>query len=78
MTIINPATQEIIQKVPEDSKESIAEKFSELKKGQPLWSAMQLQKRIDVIAKFHDLLEEEKEEFKNIQEILKLNNIKYN
>jgi len=62
MTIINPATQEIIQKVPEDSKESIAEKFSELKKGQPLWSAMQLQKRIDVIAKFHDLLEEEKDE----------------
>ena len=62
MTIINPATQETIREIPEDSKEIIAEKFAELKKGQPVWGAMPVQKRVAIIEKFYDLLDEEKDE----------------
>jgi acyl-CoA reductase-like NAD-dependent aldehyde dehydrogenase len=62
MTIINPATQEIIQEIAEDTKEIIAQKYATLKKGQPAWAATPLPERIGVIQKFYDLLDEEKAE----------------
>jgi len=62
MIIINPATQETIQEIQEDSKEIIAEKFAELKKGQPVWGAIPVEKRVAIIEKFYDLLDEEKDE----------------
>ncbi len=62
MTIINPATQEIIQEIAEDSKEMIAQKFQLLKKGQPAWATTALPDRIAVIQRFYDLLEAEKDE----------------
>ena len=62
MTIINPATQEIIQEITEDTKEIIAEKFANLKAGQPAWAAKTVQQRIDIIQKFYELLDEEKDE----------------
>ncbi|MEO5592780.1 MAG: aldehyde dehydrogenase family protein [Chitinophagaceae bacterium] len=62
MTIINPATQEIIQEIAEDTKEIIAEKFASLKAGQPAWAAKTVQERIDIIQKFYDLLDLEKDE----------------
>ncbi|MEP6725766.1 MAG: aldehyde dehydrogenase family protein [Bacteroidota bacterium] len=62
MTIINPATQEIIQEIAEDTKEIIAEKFASLKAGQPAWAAKTVQERIDIIQRFYDLLDLEKDE----------------
>ncbi|HTL08955.1 MAG TPA: aldehyde dehydrogenase family protein [Chitinophagaceae bacterium] len=61
MTIINPATQEIIQEVAEDNHASIQEKFALLRRGQPAWAAMGVDHRINVIRRFHQLLEQEKE-----------------
>ncbi|HRH47670.1 MAG TPA: aldehyde dehydrogenase family protein [Panacibacter sp.] len=62
MKIINPATEEIIEDVPEDTLESISEKFELLKDGQALWAAVALEERIACIARFHALLDEEKDE----------------
>ena len=61
MQIINPATEEIITTVEEDTAESIQQKFELLKAGQRLWPAVSIEKRIVAITKFYDLLEEEKE-----------------
>jgi acyl-CoA reductase-like NAD-dependent aldehyde dehydrogenase len=62
MQIINPATEELIREIPEDTEQTIAEKFQLLKKGQAAWAATSLDKRIHCIARFYDLLETEKEE----------------
>ena len=61
MQIINPATEEIITTVEEDTAETIQQKFELLKTGQRLWSAVSIEKRIAAITKFYELLEEEKE-----------------
>jgi acyl-CoA reductase-like NAD-dependent aldehyde dehydrogenase len=62
MTIINPATQEIIQEIAEDTKEIIAQKYALLKKGQPAWAALSVPERVAIIQKFSDLLDAEKDE----------------
>lgn len=62
MTIINPATQEIIQEIAEDTKEIIAQKYALLKKGQPAWAALPVPERVAIIQKFSDLLDAEKDE----------------
>jgi acyl-CoA reductase-like NAD-dependent aldehyde dehydrogenase len=61
MQIINPATEEIISTVEEDTAETIQQKFELLKAGQRLWSIVSIQKRIAAITRFHELLDEEKE-----------------
>lgn len=61
MTIVNPATQEIIQEIAEDSKAIITQKFQQLQKGQPAWAATPLTDRIAVIERFYDLLDAEKD-----------------
>ncbi len=60
MQIINPATEEIIQEVAEDTEQSIFEKFQLLKEGQPLWAATSVKERVACIQRFCDLLDEEK------------------
>lgn len=62
MKIINPATEEIIEDIAEDTLESIGEKFELLKEGQALWAAVALEERIACIARFYTLLDEEKED----------------
>ncbi|MEO6316159.1 MAG: aldehyde dehydrogenase family protein [Chitinophagaceae bacterium] len=61
MTIINPATQEIIQEVAEDSNAVINEKFMRLRTGQPAWAAKSVEQRVAIIQKFYDLLDAEKD-----------------
>jgi acyl-CoA reductase-like NAD-dependent aldehyde dehydrogenase len=61
MKIINPATEELVAEVTEDTAQSIAEKFELLKKGQGVWATVPLQERIQCIKRFYDLLEEQKE-----------------
>ncbi len=62
MKVINPATEELIQEVPEDNKTTIEGKFQLLKTGQPGWAGLGMQKRIQCIERFYGLLDEEKDE----------------
>ena len=62
MQIINPATEEVIQEIAEDSPEAILKKFQLVKEGQPAWSAVPLDQRIACIEKFYAFLDEEKDE----------------
>lgn len=58
MKIINPATEELIKEVQEDSVQTIEKKFQELKSGQRAWSKKPLAERVEIIRKFSVLLGE--------------------
>src|SRR5580658_40311 len=60
MQIINPATEEIIGEVPEDTEASVLEKYRLLRVGQPLWAALSVEERLGCIARFWELLDKEK------------------
>jgi len=40
MTIVNPATEEIIQEVVEDTEASVREKYQAVREGQTAWAAL--------------------------------------
>lgn len=56
MKIINPATEEVIKELKEDSRESTSAKLKLLRKGQLAWSKKPLDDRISILKKFADLL----------------------
>ena len=62
MRIINPATEELITEIAEDTKQSVDEKFQKLKAGQVAWAARPLKDRIQCMARFDDALEKNKDE----------------
>lgn len=62
MKIINPATEEVIKEVAEDTHETINKKYEALKNGQPLWANKTIEERIAVINHFYESLEEHKDE----------------
>ena len=62
MQIINPATEEIVTNLQEDSAESLKSKLKTLQKGQKSWAKVNLKKRIAIIEKFSELLAENIEE----------------
>lgn len=62
MKIINPATEEIIKDIQEDTHESLHEKFGLLRKAQPSWTSVPLEKRIEKLQKFSLLLESSREQ----------------
>ena len=62
MQIINPATEEIITILQEDSAESLKNKLKNLQKGQKSWAKVNIKKRIAIIEKFSELLTENIEE----------------
>ncbi len=55
--VINPATEEIIAELNEDSQESLQQKFEMLKAAQPAWGSAPLAERVQILKKFADLLE---------------------
>ncbi len=61
MKIINPATEDLIREIPVDDRTAMEEKFEKLRKGQPLWAATELEKRIACISRFYELLDEKKD-----------------
>ncbi len=63
MQIINPATEEILTEIKEDTKETLASKFGSLQKAQPVWQSIPLDERVEVLKKFSGLLE------KNIEQL---------
>ena len=62
MKIINPATEEVMQEVPEDDLASVEQKFHQLKNSQRSWASVPLQDRIAIISRFNDLLDARKDE----------------
>lgn len=62
MKIINPATEEIITEIPEDTRESTTQKYGSAKAAQPAWAALPVEQRIACIEKFYQSLEEQKDE----------------
>ena len=62
MKIVNPATEEVITEVAEDSSQTLQTKFNKLHAAQPAWAAKPLAERIACIQRFAELLAEEKDE----------------
>jgi len=62
MIIINPATEEPIGEVPEDTQATVREKFEQGKKGQAAWARLPLAERIACIGRFYEQLDLDKEE----------------
>ena len=62
MHIINPATDKLITDIAEDSREQITAKFEQLKSGQPSWAARPLTDRLDIIARYAELVKEHLED----------------
>lgn len=57
MQIINPATEEIIKEIKEDTRESLATKFELLQLHQPAWQQASLSERVNIVKKYANLLE---------------------
>jgi len=60
MQIINPATEEIIEEITEDTETSIKEKYTLVKGGQRSWAARPVAERLAAIDRFYALLDVEK------------------
>lgn len=58
MKIINPATEELITEVTEDTLESVTQKFRQLKAAQSAWQDVPLAERTDVLKRFALLLDQ--------------------
>ena len=66
MKIVNPATEEIIREIQEDSPESVNQKFKLLQVAQVDWQKITLAKRIEILRTFSDLLEKNVEALASI------------
>jgi len=66
MKVINPATEDVIADLKEDTAKTVEQKFEQLKEGQKLWGRMPLHERVVIIKRFADLLKE------NIEELAKI------
>jgi acyl-CoA reductase-like NAD-dependent aldehyde dehydrogenase len=58
MQIINPATEEVITEIEEDTRESISSKLDLLQYHQPAWQNVPLAERIEILNDFSHLLKE--------------------
>ncbi len=56
MKIVNPATEQVIADVPEDTAASVVQKFARARAAQPAWAATAIDVRLHAIRRFRDLL----------------------
>jgi len=66
LPIINPATEDVIAELNEDTKQSLQNKFELLKAAQRSWQQKPLPERIAIIEKFSALLEENMEKLASV------------
>jgi acyl-CoA reductase-like NAD-dependent aldehyde dehydrogenase len=66
MKIINPATEQEITTLKEDSAKDIAVKVGQLRSGQPEWANKDLNARVAILRNFSDLLERDAEHLAGI------------
>jgi acyl-CoA reductase-like NAD-dependent aldehyde dehydrogenase len=59
MKIINPATEELVQEIASSTEQSLDQSFEELSIGQHNWKLTSLVSRVQILAKFSNLLAEE-------------------
>lgn len=57
LTVTNPATEEIITELNQDTTYSLQKKFDYLQKGKEAWKEKSLEDRIDILKKFSALLQ---------------------
>lgn len=57
MQIINPATEEVIREIRDDTRESVREKFSALRENRMGWGRTPLSDRLKILTNFSGLLE---------------------
>lgn len=62
MKVVNPATEQVIADLKEDSKASLKKKVKTLRIGQAVWNSFPLKKRVAILQKFSALLKENIEE----------------
>jgi acyl-CoA reductase-like NAD-dependent aldehyde dehydrogenase/gamma-glutamyl-gamma-aminobutyrate hydrolase PuuD len=62
LSVINPATEEVIATINEDTRDTIQEKFRLLKKAQPAWASTTVKERVESIKRFVGLLDVHKDE----------------
>jgi acyl-CoA reductase-like NAD-dependent aldehyde dehydrogenase len=62
MKIINPATEEVIADITEDTEQTVKQRFQQATAAQRAWASTPLDKRIACIQKFYTLLDEQKDE----------------
>ncbi len=55
-SVINPATEEVLAQLDEDSQESVQQKYQQALQAQPEWAAVPLTERINCIRTFDSLL----------------------
>ena len=60
MKIINPSNNQIIKEVDSDTKESLKEKFNQLKIGQKEWAKRSVEDRVNCLKTFSKKLIEPK------------------
>ncbi|MEO9477627.1 MAG: aldehyde dehydrogenase family protein [Cyclobacteriaceae bacterium] len=66
MNVINPATEEVIATLEEDSTVSILEKLAKLRQGQKQWQKLAVADRLETIQNFGKLVKENVEELSSI------------
>jgi acyl-CoA reductase-like NAD-dependent aldehyde dehydrogenase/gamma-glutamyl-gamma-aminobutyrate hydrolase PuuD len=66
LTVINPATEEIIAELNNDTNETVGKKYSIMQKGQMGWQCTSLKKRIAVLQNFSSLLQKNIESLASI------------
>jgi acyl-CoA reductase-like NAD-dependent aldehyde dehydrogenase len=59
MKIVNPATEELIGELPEDTTGTLSLKFQKLKAARPEWSATNISSRIRIIQSFSEQMEQQ-------------------
>jgi acyl-CoA reductase-like NAD-dependent aldehyde dehydrogenase len=62
MKIVNPATEEVIADVPEDTPTTVGAAFAALRRAQPAWAQTPIVRRLDAIRRFRELLAAKREE----------------
>ncbi|WP_109829462.1 aldehyde dehydrogenase family protein [Reichenbachiella versicolor] len=66
MIIINPATEQEINTLSEDTPSKVAERLQTLRNGQKAWQALGVSKRLEIITRFGELIKSNTEELANI------------
>ena len=62
MDIINPATEEVLKTLKEDTAAEVSSKIASLKEGQVFWARVPIEERIAIIKKYGDLVMDNLEE----------------
>jgi acyl-CoA reductase-like NAD-dependent aldehyde dehydrogenase/gamma-glutamyl-gamma-aminobutyrate hydrolase PuuD len=66
LSIVNPATEEVIAEINEDTADSLEKKFALMQRAQMHWYQTPLLQRMEVLKKFSDLLQKNMEQLSNI------------